>query len=453
MLRIFSFLNLELKESLRLCTTCKSWWQLRRQIPIHDLDLTGPPCSSPYNIQQHVMESLTVHQLLTVRRLICDSYVLRLGHDALAQLQSCPNLQFLILSPERSSSGDKVKSGIISDWSSLRVLLRNLPHLICLDVSHCDMTDIHLEMIAECCHNLQGLDVSFNPRVSDRGLSHLLAQNVNMQELDISFCNSLTSASITAVATHCQQLQVLYAEWEIHLCRQPYLVSLTSLSHLLSQCLDLKVLSLKNNVHCEAAPPVPDQANAGHLPAVDSLRCSSTALYHLDLTGCRWMDTSSWLTLVEGLSALQVLRVTGARTFTDQVACSIGRQCPQLMEIILDDCQVLTDEGMEAILMGCGQLSILVLEGCPGLTCRLLEYLPSCADLSHWIMRGCNHSSLTVDAVQDCLGHMNVSEGLVEVGGGFLRVEEGRTSLSTSSWGGLLQFLQLKADAMAIVPD
>jgi hypothetical protein len=90
-----------------------------------------------------------------VRRLLCSPDILSCSEDALAQLQSFPNVGFLILSLEGSK--DLFTSAVSDHWPSLARLTHNLSSLVCLDVSGCHITDSNLEAIAEDCSGLRAL--------------------------------------------------------------------------------------------------------------------------------------------------------------------------------------------------------------------------------------------------------------------------------------------------------
>ncbi len=145
-----------------------------------------------------------------VTRLICNPDALQLPGRSLEILSSCPNINFLILTPQGSEVLHSQPAPAC--WQNLRKLLAHLPELTCIDISNCGCTDTELEAIAGSCQQLQGIDLSFNPGISDAGIQQLLGSCKQLQELDLSNCCSLTSTSLLAVASACSALNTLYLE-------------------------------------------------------------------------------------------------------------------------------------------------------------------------------------------------------------------------------------------------
>lgn len=143
-------------------------------------------------------------------RLICNPDVLQLPDRSLEILSSCPNINFLILTPQGSEVLQTQPAPAC--WSNLPKLLAHLPELTCIDISNCGCTDTELEGIAGSCAQLQGIDLSFNPGISDTGIEKLLGRCKQLQELDLSNCCSLSSRSLLAVAEACSSLNTLYLE-------------------------------------------------------------------------------------------------------------------------------------------------------------------------------------------------------------------------------------------------
>ncbi len=183
-----------------------------------------------------------------VTRLICNPDALQLPDASLDVLTTCPNISFLILTSQWSEAAASQPAPAC--WQQLPRLLARLPGLSCIDISNCGATDsggprglppaarrpptarcctapqppaltlaparprrpAELQAIGASCSGLRGIDVSFNPGISDEGLGALLAACPQLQELDLSNCCSLSGAALASVARSCACLNALYAE-------------------------------------------------------------------------------------------------------------------------------------------------------------------------------------------------------------------------------------------------
>lgn len=116
--------------------------------------------------------------------------------------------------------------------ASLVAIADTYPKLQTLHISGCDFTEAGIAIIANNCHMLQSVKVSYMVNITSSGLAALWAANpnlievdlsdnyllsdddvvlllqrcVNVRELDLSFCENLTDAAIIAVAERCPNL-------------------------------------------------------------------------------------------------------------------------------------------------------------------------------------------------------------------------------------------------------
>lgn len=119
----------------------------------------------------------------------------------------------------------------------------------------------------------------------------------------------------------------------------------------------------------------------------------------LQLAGLDWVTDTLLSHLPSSLSSLDL---TGCPALTDEGVTAVGRCCPNitslslarcrvtdtglaalggaelaatLLELRLDGCRAITDQGVERLLAGCGALQILLLHQCPGVTEQAREQL------------------------------------------------------------------------------
>jgi len=133
--------------------------------------------------------------------------------------------------------------------------------------------------------------------------------------------------------------------------------------------------------------------------ATEAVLGRNQRLTGLQLAGLDWVTD----TLLSHLpSSLTSLDLTGCPALTDEGVAAVGRRCPNLtslslarckvtdtglaslgraelaatlLELRLDGCRAITDQGVEQLLAGCSALQILLLHRCPGVTEQAREQL------------------------------------------------------------------------------
>eukprot|EP00118_Oscarella_pearsei_P012154 m.86967 g.86967 ORF g.86967 m.86967 type:complete len:805 (+) comp36521_c0_seq1:152-2566(+) len=88
-------------------------------------------------------------------------------------------------------------------------LLGNLPSLISLDLTGCNIGDQALAALGQNSLNLKDLNISECVQITDMGLQKFCTNCQNLESLDISNCYNLTDGAIQTVAFCCRMLRIL----------------------------------------------------------------------------------------------------------------------------------------------------------------------------------------------------------------------------------------------------
>jgi hypothetical protein len=95
------------------------------------------------------------------------------------------------------------------DLTDISVIAECYHDLIDLDLSYCeDITDVGLSKIAECCHNIEFLNLT-HCDISDVGIISLSVGCPCLLSLNLSYCDKITDSSITRLVEGCTILESL----------------------------------------------------------------------------------------------------------------------------------------------------------------------------------------------------------------------------------------------------
>eukprot|EP00899_Mesostigma_viride_P004199 jgi/Mesvir1/13780/Mv15949-RA.1 len=233
---------------------------------------------------------------------------------------------------------------------------KSLSHLV---LSNCpELTDVSLDVIADCCVNLTTLDVS-DTLLSDRGISAIAAGCPLLTSLDVSRCRNVTDKSLSDVGQKCKGLQRLcVAGWQRPLAHihGAYLidsdVSDKSLTVIAANCADLRHLAV---VNCRQVSDATLAALGAHSPHLE----------HLVVAEMFGRVTDGGIKVVaEGCPALLTLDATNSHEgVTDGALLALAQHCPGLRKLHVGGCSGVTSAGIEALARGCRQLEDLSVGG------------------------------------------------------------------------------------------
>jgi len=314
--------------------------------------------------------------------------------------------------------------------SACTTIAKSCTSLQALDLGGCDrITDAGVIEIATSCQLLVRWGLFECPRISHSAILHIARTQPNLERLvlgseelpDESALESLTSASLTAIAKRCSRLA------SVRLRAVPAAVQGGGLTSLLQQCPPLVDLELSQ---CDVPARIGSMlsplrgtlrevclAGNPHLSdsAVVSLVTSCTLVTSIDLSGCKGLTDA---TISDGLArhghrfvrvnlarcthvsdiGLKALATAGRRLrhldlafcdhITDVGIANIARRCPNLCHLDVTCCIQLTAAAIIVVGEHLRQIRTLLLRGCPSITDSGLHAIakgcPMLEELSVW---------------------------------------------------------------------
>lgn len=115
-------------------------------------------------------------------------------------------------------------------------------------------------------------------------------------------------------------------------------------------CFIVQLLSLAGHVSWDSSEELASGADDMCSSGLADLAASCQHLTMLDLSGCTWPTTSSYMAVARSCSSLQKLLVSGGTRFTDDVANQLASTGKELASLHLYDCDNITDAGVMAIM-------------------------------------------------------------------------------------------------------
>ena len=293
----------------------------------------------------------------------------------LLDLSHCTNLHPAALAqfaPACASLGSLSLNGCeaIGDECTVQ-LISNAPYLRTVSLEQCrGVGDATLFALARTCAHLLSLNVS-NTAVSVVGLSALAGACFELSDLDLSACQHVDDAAVSAVCTGRLPLEQLALSELVNLSDNALNVLPTTLRTLrLSYDRSLSDVGLVYLARCSQLTSL----DLSHCPAISlaSLRAllpAWPALRKLSLRGWNELKMSGFKH-----ATLEQLTLSWCKNMTDSALCEIADGCPSLRELDVAWCARLTDQSVHRLLMrgndptlsslnirGCSRLSVLVI--------------------------------------------------------------------------------------------
>ncbi|KAA8546490.1 hypothetical protein F0562_002771 [Nyssa sinensis] len=234
------------------------------------------------------------------------------------------------------------------------------------------LEDNAVETIANCCHDLQDLDLSKSFNLSDRSLYALAHGCPNLTKLNISGCSAFSDTSLSYLTGFCRKLKIL------NLCGCVKAASDRALKAIGYNCHQLQSLNLG---WCE---------NVGD-GGVMSLAYGCPDLRALDLCGCVLITDESVIALASNCLHLRSLGLYYCQNITDRAMYSLAHSRVRskhemwesvknryeeegLMNLNISQCTALTPPAVQAVcdsfpaLHTCPGRHSLIISGCLNLT-------------------------------------------------------------------------------------
>ncbi|KAK3000478.1 hypothetical protein RJ639_021311 [Escallonia herrerae] len=234
------------------------------------------------------------------------------------------------------------------------------------------LEDNAVETVANCCHDLQDLDLSKSFKLSDRSLYALAHGCPNLTKLNISGCSAFSDTALEYLSNFCRKLKVL------NLCGCVKAASDRALKAIGYNCNQLQSVILG---WCE---------NVGDV-GIMSLAYGCPELRVLDLCGCVLITDDSVIALANNCRHLRSLGLYYCQNITDRAMYSLAHGQVKnkhgmwesvknryeevgLMNLNISQCTALTPPAVQALcdsfpaLHTCPGRHSLIISGCLNLT-------------------------------------------------------------------------------------
>ncbi|KAE8100498.1 hypothetical protein FH972_018393 [Carpinus fangiana] len=230
------------------------------------------------------------------------------------------------------------------------------------------LEDNAVEAIANCCHDLQVLDLSKSFKLSDCSLHALAHGCPNITKLNISGCSAFSDHALAYLAGFCRKLKVL------NLCGCVKAASDIALQAIGQHCNQLQRLNLG---WCESVSDV----------GVMSLAYGCPDLRTVDLCGCVLITDDSVIALANKCIHLRSLGLYYCQNITDRAMYSLAHSRVKNKTSIWESMKGMNDEE---------GLKTLNISQCTALTppavqavCDSFPALHTCSGRHSLIMSGC----------------------------------------------------------------
>ncbi|KAI8576125.1 hypothetical protein K450DRAFT_258152 [Umbelopsis ramanniana AG] len=189
------------------------------------------------------------------------------------------------------------------------------------------LTGHSLRTLAECCPNVEVLQLNGCRTVSTPSIACFVSQANRLQVLDVSGLDSIKNHTLQAVASSCPMLRKLNVAW----CRN---INADGIHAIVQGCKRLEYLKMNG---CSQLDDVTMTAIGENL--VD--------LNRLCLASCSDIKDAAMLSFLSASHGkLTHLNISNCSKLTDLLARSMTKHCPRLTHLELACCSLFTDEGL-----------------------------------------------------------------------------------------------------------
>ncbi|XP_057295993.1 dynein regulatory complex subunit 6-like isoform X1 [Hydractinia symbiolongicarpus] len=282
---------------------------------------------------------------------------------ALKSIGDCRNLQDLNISNCPNVSDEIIKEITVG-----------CPSLLYVNMSRTEISDASLRHLSRDCNSLQYLNIAHCANISNRGL-HYLASGKGSQKLiylDMSGCDQITRDGFKMLSKGCVRLNSIY------LNEMPSLND-DAVEALMTECKNLRMLSMLHS-------PLLTDVGMRYV-------CSSKKLHVLKVEGNNWLTDASVKALTRNNHELRFLYLVDVPRVTDMSLKALG-QCRNLLVLNVADCIRLSDTGVRYIVEGCSgaKLREINLTNCIRVSdVSLLRISQKCTSLLYANFSYCEH--------------------------------------------------------------
>lgn len=262
----------------------------------------------------------------------------------------------------------KITSEYITD-KDLALLLSHNIDLEHIELGFCErLGDDSLMVIAAHCRRLRTILFDHMTHFTDKGMEALVSVNHDLEDIGVYSCTTLlTYSSLMAIANSCHKLKVLdisNAEW----------ITDEGFVALVSNNLDLEEIGLEYRPlltdvsiialtsHCHRLRKVYFSEMDGFTDqGIATLVSANHDLEEIRFDSCAFLNNFSLKAIANNCHKLTRLDISNAELITDEGFVALVSSNPNLEEIDLSDCPLLTDASVIAIADNCSKLKTLEL--------------------------------------------------------------------------------------------
>ncbi|KAF2070452.1 hypothetical protein CYY_008232 [Polysphondylium violaceum] len=288
---------------------------------------------------------------------------------------------------------------------SIRVLVQQCKSIKDLKLSRChSLTDESVKLITENLHStLERIDFSMCPEIKEESFINLLTKCTNIISVNLSENPKVSDRTIETINQHLPKIQHL----KLDSCTK---ISVDGLN--LTNTLEIQTLSIKKSQIChhtlcdlsitllnltsltlKACLQLTDHSFAviGQLSKLEYLDISDnyrlldnsmilicknlTKLKHLDISSCLRLTTKTFFLIGKFLSKIETLILTGCGNLTDSSLTYISENLLCLLSIDISGCLLITDKSIYSIANNQIHLESISLKDCKNISQNCIDYL------------------------------------------------------------------------------
>jgi hypothetical protein len=184
-----------------------------------------------------------------------------------------------------------------------------------------------LRTLAECCPNVEVLQLNGCRTVSTPSIACFVSQASRLQVLDVSGLDSIKNHTLQAIASSCPMLRKLNVAW----CRN---INADGIHSIVQGCKRLEYLKMNGCAQLDESTMTAIGENLMDLKRLCLASCSDIK------------DSAMLAFLTASHGKLTHLNLSNCVKLTDLLASSVTKHCPLLTHLELACCSLITDDGL-----------------------------------------------------------------------------------------------------------
>ena len=296
---------------------------------------------------------------------------------------------------------DSVKRGVLTLLRSFgNYILRNRrikhrnhcirmqgnPHLKSISLDDCDISDVGLSIIAQCCPNLTSIDLRRTfykmkiEHISDIGVTAIAEGCPHLVSISLCYITGLSDVGMAAIGRGCPYL----TSFDLHYSRN---VSDIGLSAIALHCPNLTSITICDLSYITDIGVKAIAKGCHHLTSINLAKCYKISdigvsalaegchrLISINLAECYKISDIGLLNIAQCCPNLKCIDLS-RQSFNSPTYCisdigvtAIAEGCPRLVSIYLCNCVNISDTTLSAIATHCPQLTFIDLQNCSAIS-------------------------------------------------------------------------------------